>query len=147
MSTVSVEPDTAIRKIAGADYRHVRLLPVQLTQLPASALRLKQLRMMSIVPDHELIVRGKHRRHYGFAVEILPDHDKPIRFLMIKYFAVDALALFAGSAVEIEQYAESFALTTGCKGIMVRANGLIAATLKFYRERGYILDGDALIRK
>ena len=139
---------TSIRKISANDFRLVRLLPLQLTQLPACALRLKQLRMMGQVSDHELFIRENLGGISAFmALQFTPDRESRIRFLLIKYFAVDRFALGNSAAADMEEKATSIAREAGCTALLVRANALNTAALSFYRERGYVLNGQALIKK
>ncbi|MBS1524854.1 MAG: hypothetical protein JST19_04340 [Bacteroidetes bacterium] len=147
MNTLIAEPDNAIRKISGNHFRLVRLLPVQLTQLPASTLQLKQLRMMAQVRDHELFVRESASGISAFmALQFTPGHDSSIRFLLIKYFATDRFALHDRAAAQMEETATRIAAEAGCTALLVRANALNAAATKFYRERGYALNGQVLIK-
>ncbi len=147
MSSVLNFPASAIRKVTGLDFGYIRKLPVQLTQPPAGSLLLKQLRMMMQVPDHELAVADHEKHIAGFiALQYSPSRDSGVRFLVIRFLAVDRFALTRGIAAELEQHACLTAAATGCKAVLVRAASLNRPALLFYQERGYRLDGDTLIK-
>jgi N-acetylglutamate synthase-like GNAT family acetyltransferase len=148
MRLVTHFPDTGLRKATGLDFGAIRQLPVQLTQPAASSLPLKQLRMMLQVPDYELtVLQVGHRIAAFMALQHSPSPDSAMRFLVIKYLAIDRFALTRGAAAEMEQHASQTAATSGCAAVLVSAAALTSPALKFYQEQGFRLDGNTLIKE
>jgi len=139
---------TGIRKATSMDFAPIRKLPVQLTHPSAELLLLKQLRMLMQAPEFEIRVM-EHNRHVAafIALQYVPAADSAMRFLLIKYLAVDRFALARGNAADMEAYAVETATGAGCPAILVRLAMLSGTALKFYSERGYVREGSALIKR
>lgn len=140
--------DTGIRKATGLDFAYIRKLPVQLTCPSAESLLLKQLRLMMQASDYELSVLEREKRIAAFmALQYVPARDSAMRFLLIKYLALDRFALARGSAAEMEEHATDLAATAGCPAVLVRDAALSSIAFKFYKERGYVQEGGVLIKR
>ena len=140
--------DTSIRKATRLDFAYIRKLPVQLTCPSAESLLLKQLRLMMQASDYELAVLEQEMRIAAFiALQYVPARDSAMRFLVIKYLALDRFALARGSAAEMEEHATRAAATAGCPAILVRGAALSGVALKFYKDRCYVPEGGALIKR
>lgn len=137
-----------IRKATHNDFATIRTLPVQMTTRPVTSLQPKHFRVLFQENNVRLLVNeGLHAVSGFISLRFMPALDSGVRFLVIVHLSLDRHALRQGIAAELEAQAASVAKEHHCAALLVQAKKLPPSTISFYRDRGYCLDNETLIKK
>jgi len=144
METVTLN----IRKMTGNDIAYVRKLPVQLTGNAAIELIPRKFRWLMHDRNYRLLVCERDQKVAAFAgLNFSPSADSGINFLVVNWFAADRFALSLGLAAELEKQATELALENNSVALLVSSDKLTEKAKQFYLDRGYVLNGNTLIKK
>jgi hypothetical protein len=137
-----------IRKMTANDIGLIRKLPVQLAHPAVTTLIPRKLRVLLQDRNFRMVIAEHERKVTAFAALCFsPSRDSSINFLVINYFATDRFAMSQGVAAELEAQATELARSNGSAGVLVGSDKLGRAALGFYKDRGYVLNGNTLIKE
>jgi hypothetical protein len=137
-----------IRTATHRDFAIIRNLPVQLTPRPVTLLKPKHFRVLFQENNVRLLVNESNYRVCGFmALRFTPAIDSDVRFLVIIHLGLHRHPLRYRIAAELEKQASIIAQEHQCEALLVNALKLPGDTLNFYRQHGYILESETLIKK
>jgi GNAT superfamily N-acetyltransferase len=137
-----------IRKANFKDFATIRKLPVQLTPRPVTRLLPKHFRVLAQEAGVRLLVfEGTHAVSAFMALRFMPAMDSAIRFMVIVHLGLDRHAMRQGIAAEMEEQAAAIALEHRCAALLVQARALPVTAMYFFRERGYELETETLMKK
>jgi hypothetical protein len=136
-----------LRKMNSTDIQPIRKLPVHLAGRDALLIPAKRFRVLMHDRNYCLLICERDQQVAAFVgLAFRPSAEGRCQFLEVDMFAADRFAFAEGTAAELEAHATELGKAHHCAGLIVDFDRLADRAKFFYEERGYIRNGNTLLK-